>query len=453
MAGIASVSSLGGPGGYVQNPLPPPSLFGGLGMPQGPSLSGPGSYYRTDPVPTGPAIISAPGAPSSPVFDPYNGMMTKDGQWLGPPEMDPRNQTVGLGDFMMNQVNNPPAFGGLNGLGYGGQGGSLGGPGGYTAMPGITAQITQPTMSNGSGSFGGLDLGFMNRMPAPGHNFEPNPPISIPGLFANQQAMVGSGMYSGNQPSQMSPDFLRALSMVGMTPPPTGPNGAGTGGSAPYQGGGSGNTSGGAQGGSASGGPGGYGGPQMGFGPGGGGMSGGPASGGPSGIGYGGSFGIGNPFAGVSPSSWMDGTIFDQSVNYGSPRGLWAAQNAGNLGSGVGALASGLTGLSGLGSLGRSLGNYFGNQYMNNNVFQNPITDPSYNPANPTGSSFMDVLNGISNPNSDAQSSPVHQSGIRRVASGRDAAANNRGNALYGVGSWSDATMDFKKRFSRFGGK
>lgn len=340
---------------------------------------------------------------------------------------------------------------------------SLGGPGGgVVETPGITAQLTPPSQMLAPMPtlppfpvFPGV--GF-NRMPAPGHNFEPNPPISIPGLFANQQAMVGSGMYSGMQPSQMSPDFLSALSMVGLTPPATGPNGAGTGGSAPYFGGGSGNTSGGAQGGSAGGGPGGYGGPQMGFGPGGGGMTGGPASGGPSGLGYGsngfmGSFSALPAFGGVGPSNWSNGTIFDQSVNYGSPGGLWAAQNAGNLGSGIGALAGGLTGLSGLGSLGRSLGNYFGNQYMNNNVFQNPITDPSYNPANPTGSSFMDVLNGISNPNGDAQFSPVRQSGVRRVASGRDAAANNRGNAMYGVGSWTDATMDFRKRFSRFGGK
>lgn len=174
-------------------------------------------------------------------------------------------------------------------------------------------------------------------------------------------------------------------------------------------------------------------------------MSGGPGSGGPSGIGYGSNgFGGLGGFGTPGGSRWSDGTIFDQSVNYGSPGGLWAAQNGGLIGSGIGAL----TGLQGLGAIGRGLGN----QYMSNNVFQNPAFGQPGLPPAPM-SELNRNIEGMVNPYGATDMANSSQGFQRRVASGRDAAANNRGNASYGVGSWTDATMDFRKRFSRFGGK
>jgi len=126
------------------------------------------------------------------------------------------------------------------------QGNVLGGPGGYAQQPGISAQMTpqQPPMQMPP-PFGMSPMQFGN---APGNVRGPNPPMSIPGMYGAQQALVGTGMYSGQQPSQMSPDFLKALSMTGLTPPAPAAGQPPVGGMAPGGSGGLGGFFGGGQG-------------------------------------------------------------------------------------------------------------------------------------------------------------------------------------------------------------
>lgn len=314
-------------------------------------------------------------------------------------------------------------------------GSGMGGPGGYQQMPGPSVQINPSPQTGGFPPFPSM-YGMSRPGPMPGNVMGPNPSVSIPGMYGAQQALTGTGMYSGQQQSQMSPAFLSALSMVGLSGlgGSTNPSqGNGTGGSAPYQGGGSGNASGGAQGGG--GGQGGYGGSSSGMGPGGMGGS-GPGSGGPSGAGYGsngfGSFDPGN----FGTRDWASGTIFDQSTNYGSRGGLWAAENGRLLGNLFGAA----TGLPGMGTV----GNWAGNQYLNNNVFQNPANIPP--------SEFGRNLENMVNPygQQDMANSSRGFSRFERNG-GEMAAAANRGNATYGVGSW--ASNPEKWRMNRYGGR
>ena len=152
----------------------------------------------------------------------------------------------------------------------------------------------------------------------------------MPQLYEAQKQKVASGMYSGMQSPQMSPEYLRDLSTMGMSGAPN----FGT----PY-------------------------GPQ--------GLL--PGSGmEPRFGGFGGGAGFGGdisgesgfrqlgPIGGNGSPNWMPSWL--RSPQPGTPGGLNLAENGQLIGQGLG-LAFGLPGLG-------SLGNAFGNQYINNHTFQ-----------------------------------------------------------------------------------
>jgi hypothetical protein len=105
-------------------------------------------------------------------------------------------------------------------------GSSLGGPGGYqvnpmpsvqinphTGMP-MTPQMPPQQQMPPPPPFGMSPMQFGN---APGNVMGFNQPMSIPGMYGAQQDLVNAGHYAGQQPGQMTPEFLKALSMVGLS--------------------------------------------------------------------------------------------------------------------------------------------------------------------------------------------------------------------------------------------